>query len=99
MRARVGLEMKTPETDANIRLLAVEDDWYLMKVAKPVLLDLFNTEEFYNLCSKLHQGPCLTKTPFGVSSLEQRKALANIHARPSIEYIKRYSVKQLQSKT
>jgi hypothetical protein len=99
LRARVGLEMKTPETDANIRELAVEDHWYLMKVAKPVLLDLFNTEEFYNLCPKLHQGPCLKETPFALSSLAQREALANTHVRPSIEYIKQYSSKQHQPKT
>ena len=96
LRSRVGLEMKTPEIDANIRELAVEDDWYLMKVAKPVLLDLFNTEEFYKLCTKLRQGPCLKNTPFEVSSLVQRESLADIHVRPTIEYIKQYGMKKDQ---
>jgi hypothetical protein len=90
MRSRVGLEMKTPEIDANIRELAVEDDWYLMKVAKPVLLELFNTEEFYSLCQKLRQGTCLNETPFEASTIAQREDLATLHIRPSIEYIKQY---------
>jgi len=96
LRSRVGLEMRTPEIDANIRELAVEDDWYLMKVAKPVLLDLFNTEEFYKLCPKLRQGPCLKNTPFEISSLLQRESLADIHVRPTIEYIKQYGMNKDQ---
>jgi len=98
LRSRVGLEMKTPEIDANIRELAVEDDWYLMKVAKPVLLDLFNTEEFYKLCPKLRQGACLKSTPFDISSITQREALADIHVRPTIEYIKQYGNSMKQQK-
>ncbi len=93
MRARVGLDVMTPELRASIQELAIEDDWYLMKLIKPALVELFNTEEFYKMCQGLHQGPCLTNTPFNLSSIQQREALANTHVRPSIEYIKRTGLK------
>jgi len=91
MKARVGIEIMNYETRSLIKELATEDDWYLMKVIKPALVELFNDEEFYKLCPQLNQGPCLTNTPFNLSSLPQREALANTHVRPSIDYIKRTS--------
>ena len=93
MRARVVLDVLTPELRASIQELAIEDDCYLMKLVKPALVELFNTEEFYKLCPGLSQGPCLTNTPFNLSSIQQREALANTHVRPSIEYIKRTGIK------